>query len=80
MVFKLKVGEREIEGPIWLLPGMADDVVGVALGYGRGVGRVGGATGPLNERTGGGGFSAFEARTTDTQHVASGAVLSQRTA
>ena len=75
-VFKLKVGEREIEGPIWLLPGMADDVVGVALGYGRGVGRVGGATGPLNERTGGGGFSAFEARTTDTQHTASGAVLS----
>ena len=76
-VFKLKVGDREIEGPIWLLPGMADDVVGVALGYGRGVGRVGGATGPLNERTGGGGFSAFEARTTDTQHVASGAVLSE---
>lgn len=75
-VFKLKVGDREIEGPIWLLPGMADDEVGIALGYGRGVGRVGGATGNLNERTGGGGFDAYKARTTTTQHIASGAKLS----
>jgi len=74
-VFKLKVGDREIEGPIWLLPGMADDVVGVALGYGRGVGRVGGAAGPLNKRSGGGGFNAYAARTSVTQHVAVGAQL-----
>ena len=74
-VFKLKIGDREIEGPIWLLPGMADNVVGIALGYGRGVGRVGGATGPLSERTGGGGFDAYKVRTTKAQHVASGAEL-----
>ena len=63
--YKLTIGDKSVEGAIWLLPGMADNTVGVALGYGRGVGRVGGAAG----------FNAFRARTTGTQHVATGAKL-----
>ena len=63
--YKLTVNGKEVTGAIWLLPGMADNSVGVALGYGRGVGRVGGAAG----------FDAYKVRTTDAQHVASGAGL-----
>jgi len=64
-VYKLEVGGKTVEGPIWLLPGMADDVVGVALGYGRGHGRVGGVAG----------FNAYEARTSSEAHFAGGAKL-----
>ena len=63
--YKLTIGDKSVVGAIWLLPGMADNAVGVALGYGRGVGRVGGAAG----------FNAYQARTTGTQHVATGAKL-----
>ena len=65
--YKLTIGDKSVEGAIWLLPGMADNAVGVALGYGRGVGRVGGAAG----------FNAYQARTTGTQHVATGAQLEE---
>ena len=65
--YKLTIGDKSVEGAIWLLPGMADNAVGVALGYGRGVGRVGGAAG----------FNAYQARTTGTQHVATGAKLEE---
>ena len=44
---------------------MADNTVGVALGYGRGIGRVGGAAG----------FNAYEVRTAGAQHFAVGAKL-----
>ncbi|HIM67362.1 MAG TPA: 4Fe-4S dicluster domain-containing protein, partial [Verrucomicrobia bacterium] len=64
-VYKLEVGGKTVEGPIWLLPGMADNVVGVALGYGRGLGRVGGVAG----------FNAYRARTTSEAHFAGGAKL-----
>jgi MoCo/4Fe-4S cofactor protein with predicted Tat translocation signal len=41
-VVKISAGGREIEGPIWVVPGMADHVVGLALGYGRSrAGRIG---------------------------------------
>ena len=63
--YKLTIGDKSITGAIWLLPGMADNTVGVALGYGRGVGRVGGAAG----------FDAYQVRTTGSQHVATGAKL-----
>jgi molybdopterin-containing oxidoreductase family iron-sulfur binding subunit len=64
-VYKLEVGGKTVEGPIWLLPGMADNVVGVALGYGRGHGRVGGAAG----------FNAYKARTSSEAHFAGEAKL-----
>ena len=63
--YKLTIADKSVEAAIWLLPGMADNTVGVALGYGRGVGRVGGAAG----------FDAYQARATGTQHFASGAKL-----
>ena len=63
--YNLTIGDKSITGAIWLLPGMADNTVGVALGYGRGVGRVGGAAG----------FDAYQVRTTGSQHVATGAKL-----
>jgi len=67
-VYKLEVNGKELEGPIWLLPGMADNVVGVALGYGRGLGRVGGVAG----------FNAYRARTSSGAHFAGGAKLTKK--
>jgi molybdopterin-containing oxidoreductase family iron-sulfur binding subunit len=64
-IYELELGGRKVKGPIWLLPGMADNVVGVALGYGRGLGRVGGAAG----------FNAYRARTSSAAHFAGGAKL-----
>ena len=67
-VYKLEVGGKTVEGPIWLLPGMADNVVGVALGYGREHGRVGGAAG----------FNAYRARISSEAHFAGGAKLTEK--
>ena len=63
--YSLTLNGKSVKGPIWLLPGMADNTVGVALGYGRGVGRVGGAAG----------FNAYEVRIAGEQHFAVGAKL-----
>jgi molybdopterin-containing oxidoreductase family iron-sulfur binding subunit len=55
---------RTISGPVWVQPGMADDTVGLALGYGREkTGRVGA----------GAGFNAYKLRATGNMHYASGA-------
>ena len=63
--YNLTINGKKVKGAIWLLPGMADNTVGVALGYGRGVGRVGGAAG----------FNAYEVRTAGEEHFAAGAKL-----
>ena len=34
-IVTLAAGGRSIEGPLWILPGQADDTVAVTLGYGR---------------------------------------------
>jgi molybdopterin-containing oxidoreductase family iron-sulfur binding subunit len=36
-VVTLQVQGRSIDGPVWVLPGQADNVVGLTLGYGRSV-------------------------------------------
>ncbi len=55
-VVTIQLGERSIEGPIWIQPGQADHVLGLALGYGRRkVGRVGQGTG----------YNAYALRTID---------------
>ncbi len=42
IVLKLTVAGRSIEAPVWIQPGLADNTVAIALGYGRKVtGRVG---------------------------------------
>ncbi|HZL42893.1 MAG TPA: 4Fe-4S dicluster domain-containing protein, partial [Verrucomicrobiae bacterium] len=63
---KVVLGGREVVGPAWLQPGMADGTIGLALGYGRlRSGRVGS----------GAGYDAYRLRTTAAAHFATGASL-----
>jgi len=63
---KVSLGGREVVGPAWLQPGMADNTVGLALGYGRQrSGRVGSGVG----------YDAYRLRTSTSRHFASGAAL-----
>ena len=63
---EIKLGNRTVRGPVWVQPGMADNTVGLALGYGREkTGRVGR----------GAGFNAYPLRTSDALYYASGAEL-----
>ncbi len=65
-VARIELGGRTLEGPIWVQPGMADNVVGLTLGYGRRrTGRVGH----------GSGYNAYALRTTVAPHLATGAKL-----
>ena len=62
-VLKISVGGRSVEGPAWVQPGLADNTVAVALGYGRtATGRVGTGCG-LNA------YALFHSTTT---HVVTG--------
>ena len=66
-VVQVKVGGRSVSGPVWIQPGMADYVVGLALGYGREWnGRIGYQVG----------FDAYQLRTSDTPGFATGATVS----
>jgi molybdopterin-containing oxidoreductase family iron-sulfur binding subunit len=41
-VVQITLGNRQVTGPVWIQPGMADHVLGLALGYGRSkTGRIG---------------------------------------
>jgi len=63
---RIEFDGREIVGPVWVQPGQADNVVGLALGYGREkTGRVGR----------GSGYDAYRLRTTKALHFAGGAKL-----
>jgi MoCo/4Fe-4S cofactor protein with predicted Tat translocation signal len=65
-VVTVTIGGREITGPAWEQPGLADNVIAVALGYGRQiVGRVGRQAG----------FNAYLARTWAAPFFAAGAVI-----
>jgi MoCo/4Fe-4S cofactor protein with predicted Tat translocation signal len=63
---RLTVGGKEITGPLWLQPGLADNVVGIALGYGRSeTGRIGVGVG----------FNAYSLRTSAAPHYGAGGKL-----
>ena len=63
---EIKLGNRTVRGPVWVQPGMADNTVGLALGYGREkTGRVGHGTG----------FNAYVLRSSEALYYASGAEL-----
>jgi Fe-S-cluster-containing dehydrogenase component len=63
---RISLGGRELVGPAWLQPGLADNTVGLALGYGRRrSGRVGSGVG----------YDAYRLRTSAMMHLASGATL-----
>ncbi len=67
-VVEVKVGERKVRGPAWVVPGHPDGVVTVNLGYGRTrVGRVGNGVG----------FDAGAIRTSDGFWWTSGALLAK---
>ena len=66
---KIQLDGREIVGPVWKQPGMADNVLGLALGYGRAkAGRIGH----------GSGYDAYRLRTAKSLHFASGAKLTPK--
>jgi molybdopterin-containing oxidoreductase family iron-sulfur binding subunit len=67
-MLEVELEGRTLRGPAWITPGMADDTLGLALGYGR-------------ERTGrvgtGSGFNAYRLRTAAALHLALGARVRQ---
>jgi molybdopterin-containing oxidoreductase family iron-sulfur binding subunit len=65
-VVKVKLGDRTVEGPIWVQPGMADFVLGLALGYGREWG------GRIAYKVG---FNAYALRTSAAENIATGATI-----
>ncbi|MBI1841897.1 MAG: 4Fe-4S dicluster domain-containing protein, partial [Verrucomicrobia bacterium] len=70
---EISVGDRKVRGPVWIQAGLADNVVALALGYGREKsGRVGGSS--AKNRVG---FNAYSLRTSDSLHLASGAKLAR---
>src|SRR5262249_35050030 len=65
-VVEVNLGGRSVRGPIWVQPGMADFVIGLALGYGREWnGRIGYKVG----------FNAYPLRAAAAQNVAVGATI-----
>ncbi len=63
-VARIELAGRSIEAPVWVQPGMADNVVGLSLGYGRRrTGRVGK----------GSGYNAYALRTSTAPYLAAGA-------
>jgi molybdopterin-containing oxidoreductase family iron-sulfur binding subunit len=71
-VVRLELGAREVRGPVYVLPGQADDTLTIHLGYGRTrAGRVGGtADDPV-------GFSAYALRSSDSPWSAAGVEISK---
>jgi MoCo/4Fe-4S cofactor protein with predicted Tat translocation signal len=67
-VVEVKLGGRSVRGPVWIQPGMADYVLGLALGYGREWnGRIGYKVG----------FNAYALRTAENPGFATGATISK---
>ncbi|MBI5775113.1 MAG: TAT-variant-translocated molybdopterin oxidoreductase [Verrucomicrobia bacterium] len=69
-VVEISLGGRTVTGPVWIQPGQADNVAGLALGYGRAKsGRIGGFDGAAV------GFNAYPIRATAGMNFAGGASL-----
>lgn len=67
-VIKVTVGGHSVEGPVYVQPGMADDSLGLTLGWGRSKpGRVGTGTG----------YNAYSIRTNNSRHIAVGATVTK---
>lgn len=65
-MIEIVVNGRKLTGPAWAQPGLADNVAGLALGYGR----------PQAGRIGtGAGYDAYRLRTSAAPHAATGADL-----
>jgi len=69
-VVKLKFKGREVEAPVYVMPGQADGTVAVSLGYGRtAAGKVGGSAADDIEPVG---FDAYKLRTSDAMWFGAG--------
>jgi molybdopterin-containing oxidoreductase family iron-sulfur binding subunit len=69
-VGRVTLNGKEVVGPIWIQPGLADNVVALALGYGRtATGRVGFGVG----------YNAYNLRTSKAPHYALGGKLAKTT-
>jgi molybdopterin-containing oxidoreductase family iron-sulfur binding subunit len=68
----LRVGEREVQAPIWIMPGHADGAVTVNLGYGQT--HAARANGAWQQTLG---FNAYELRTSDHPWFSAGLVLTK---
>jgi molybdopterin-containing oxidoreductase family iron-sulfur binding subunit len=69
-VVRLKLQGREVDGPVWIVPGHPQNSVTVHLGYGR---ERAGAVGTKTPESGG--FNAYLLRTAGTMHFARGLVV-----
>jgi MoCo/4Fe-4S cofactor protein with predicted Tat translocation signal len=70
-VVAIDLNGRKVEGAMWIQPGLADNTVALALGYGRErTGRIGRL---LDGRPAG--FNAYQLRVTGAEHFAGGAKL-----
>ncbi len=67
-IIEVELNGRKIQGAVWVQPGLADNTIALALGYGRSkTGRVGT----------GAGYNAYFLRTSDSLSFASGAKISK---
>lgn len=67
-VVEIEVGGAKVRGPVWIQPGLADNTLALALGYGREkAGRVGARVG----------FNAYVCRQNRQPYIASGATLTK---
>jgi len=74
-VVEVTVGSAKVKGPVWIIPGMADNVIGLELGYGRpDAGRIAQSQ-LVNDQIVPAGFNVYPARTTNNLHIATGAKL-----
>ncbi len=72
-VVKLRFKGREVEAPVYVMPGQADGTVAVGLGYGRwAAGKVGGSEADGVEPVG---FSAYQLRTSDAMWFGAGLIV-----
>jgi len=67
-VVEIKLGDKSIQGPVWVQPGFADYSLGLALGYGR---EKGGRVAK------GAGFDAYKLRTTKAWNFGIGATVTK---
>jgi MoCo/4Fe-4S cofactor protein with predicted Tat translocation signal len=68
-VIEIDFKGRKVEGPVWVLPGHADESLTVHLGYGRT------RAGKIGDKVG---FSAYKLATTDAMHQGSGVSLTRK--
>ena len=65
-IVEVKLGDRTVQGPIWVQPGFADYTLGLAVGYGRS------ATGRVGKEVG---FNAYPLRSSPGEGFAVGAKI-----